>query len=101
MRPDGRNKEALATFRRQALGDGAVWVGLLLLVLIALVAAKTMGSIGFVTAIVAALIQAVLLAFLFMRLKEASALVRLAAVLGFALLSAMFALSLADLFTRR
>lgn len=101
MTIDRRKEEVLATFRRGAVLDGAVWIVLILLVLAALVAAKTMGTIGFVTAIVAAVVEAALLALLFMRLREAGALVRLAAVLGFALLAAMFALSLADLLTRR
>lgn len=93
-------RDAMRDLRRGARVDGAVWLGLICLVGVAVAAAKTMGSIGFIVAVGVSVVEAGLLAVLFMRLRDATTLVRLAAGLGFALLAAMFTLSLADLFTR-
>lgn len=98
---EGGRAGAARAFRRGAIADGAVWLVLVALVLGALTASETLGTAGFLIAVVAAIIEALVLAILFMRLREAGALVRLAGGIGFALLTAMFALSLADLLTRR
>jgi caa(3)-type oxidase subunit IV len=79
-----------------------VWVALLVLLFASLgLAYLPLGVWNFPVGVAIALIKAGLVAFVFMQLDRASALVRLTAAAAFLFVAVMFAFTLSDLFTRQ
>ena len=81
--------------------NGLIWAALMALLALTLILAYIpMGRLTTVAGIAIAFAKAALVGLLFMELDKASALVRLAALAGFVFLSALFALTLADVISR-
>ena len=84
-------------WRRNAL----IWAALLALLLLSLGAAYVpMGRVTTAAGIVIAAVKSALVLLLFMELAKSKPLIRMAAIAGFVFLSAMFALTLADVLAR-
>ncbi len=80
----------------------AIWVALVALLILTLVAAfMPLGGLGAVANLGIAAAKALLVAWFFMHLRQASGLNRLASVLGLIFLALLLSLTLADLVTRR
>ena len=81
--------------------NGLIWVALMLLLLLTLALAYVpMGKISPATGVAIAAIKAGLVLLLFMELKEAKPLIRLAALCGIVFLATLFLLTLADVLSR-
>ncbi len=99
MSRGGNNPRATAAmlWRR----NGLIWAALVLLLMLSLVLAYIpMGLFTPAVGIVIAFVKASLVIMLFMELATSKPLIRLAATAGVIFLTAMFALTLADVLTR-
>jgi cytochrome c oxidase subunit 4 len=97
MSPHIRHGTSAALWGR----NGLICVALLLLLLASLtVAYIPMGRLTTALGIFIALAKAALVMLFFMELSRAKSLIRLAAITGFIFLSALFALTLADVLAR-
>jgi cytochrome c oxidase subunit 4 len=95
------DRVALSSFARARRTIALSWIALLLLMLTSLGSAYVkLGPWNMVTGLVIAGIKAAIVAWLFMRLREAGALIRLAAVAGLAAWCILLALSGVDYATR-
>ncbi|WP_426435566.1 cytochrome C oxidase subunit IV family protein [Bradyrhizobium genosp. P] len=99
MSPDNASRRVSAwrLWRR----NGIIWISLLLLLILSLALAYVpMGVFTLTAGIVIAFVKAGLVVLLFMELAKSKPLIQLAAVSGAVFLTALFALTLADVLTR-
>jgi caa(3)-type oxidase subunit IV len=90
-----------ATLRGRALRIGAAWIALIALMLTSLASAYVpLGAWNLVAGVAIASIKSLIVLALFMGLLRAPALLRIAAVIGFALLALLLGLSAVDYATR-
>lgn len=97
----GENAARRASARQLWRRNGLIWAALLSLLLLSLgLAYVPMGRMTTVAGIVIAFVKSGLVITLFMELVKSRPLVRLTALAGVVFLTAMFALTLADVLTR-
>jgi cytochrome c oxidase subunit 4 len=88
-------------FARQARAIGLAWIALLALMLTSLGSAYLeLGALNMVAGVAIAAVKTLIVAWLFMRLREAGALLRLAALAGLGVYGIQFMLTSVDYATR-
>ena len=94
-------REAGRRFARQARAIGLAWIALLALMLVSLGSAYVkLGAFNMVAGVAIAATKTLIVAWLFMRLREAGALLRLAALAGLGVYGIQFMLTSVDYATR-
>lgn len=100
---EGKNSEAdrRRRFRKGAMVDALIWLALIGLGAASLMLAyRNLGAFNLVVALAIAALQIALIGAFFMQLRSARALTLLTAGSAFVFVTAMFLLTLNDLFTR-